>query len=218
MPYFRHLPLLTALTLGICTGIVHADIYRYVNAEGVTRVTTTRPAGRYELVAKGWPGPAYASTAGSELRTGPVRGFSLETRTRYSRQIQTAAGAASVDPALIHAVISAESAYNATARSPAGAVGLMQLMPGTAARYNVTNRLDPDQNIRAGTRYLGDLLLLFDNDLPLALAAYNAGENAVLRYGNRLPPYRETREYVPRVIAYYKRYRAPLVPLPDDRG
>jgi soluble lytic murein transglycosylase-like protein len=96
----------------------------------------------------------------------------------------------------------------------------MQLMPGTAARYNVTNRLDPDQNIRAGTRYLGDLLLLFDHDLLLALAAYNAGENAVLRHGNRLPPYRETLDYVPRVMAYYRKYRAPLPqPAPaDNRG
>lgn len=210
-------PLLTALALGMCSGIAHADIYRYVSPEGVTRVTTMRPAGRYEIVVKGWPGPAYAAHAGVE--TGPVGGISLAARARYVRQIQMAARAAGIDPALVHAVISAESAYNASARSPAGAVGLMQLMPGTAARYNVTNRLDPDQNIRAGTRYLGDLLLLFDNDLLLALAAYNAGENAVLRYGNRLPPYRETMEYVPRVMAYYRRYRAPpLLPLPDDRG
>jgi soluble lytic murein transglycosylase-like protein len=84
----------------------------------------------------------------------------------------------------------------------------MQLMPETAARYSVTNRLDPEQNIRGGTRYLGDLLLMFNNDLRLALAAYNAGENAVVKYGNRVPPYRETVEYVPRVMAYYWRYRA----------
>ena len=201
----------------MCAGVAHADIYRYVTPEGVTRVTTTRPAGRHEVVVKSWPGPAHASKTHVESRTGRVHAFSMETRSRYMRQIELAARASNVDPVLIHAVISAESAYNASARSPAGAVGLMQLMPGTAARYNVTNRLDPDQNIRAGTRYLGDLLLLFDNDLPLALAAYNAGENAVLRYG-RLPPYLETREYVPRVMAYYKRYRAPLLPLPDDRG
>jgi soluble lytic murein transglycosylase-like protein len=203
--------------LELCTGIAHADLYRYVNAEGVTRVTNVRPSGRHEVIAKGWPGPSLESTPASGARAGSTRGFSPG---RYARQIQTAARAANVDPALVHAVISAESAYNPSARSPAGAVGLMQLMPGTAARYNVTNRLDPEQNIHAGTRYLGDLLFLFDNNLPLALAAYNAGENAVLRYGNRVPPYRETRQYVPRVMGYYRRYRAPLIaaPLPDARG
>jgi soluble lytic murein transglycosylase-like protein len=212
----RLLPFFAALATAMATGVACADIYRYVNSEGVTRVTTTRPAGRAEVVVKGWPGPPYDS-AGRGLR---VQELSLEARSRYVRQIQAAAHAVQIDPALIHAVISAESAYNPLARSPAGAVGLMQLMPGTAARYNVTNRLDPDQNIRAGTRYLGDLLLLFDHDLLLALAAYNAGENAVLRHGNRLPPYRETLDYVPRVMAYYRKYRAPLPqPAPaDNRG
>jgi soluble lytic murein transglycosylase-like protein len=143
----------------------------------------------------------------SDVRANPVRGYTWEKRSRYARQIQAAAHAAQVDPALIHAVISAESGYNPSARSNAGAVGLMQLMPETAARYSVTNRLDPQQNIQGGTRYLGDLLLLFNNDLRLALAAYNAGENAVVKYGNRIPPYQETAAYVPRVMTYYRKYR-----------
>lgn len=199
--------LLAALTLGVGSGIARADIYRYVNAEGVTRVTNTRPAGRYEVVLRGWIGPADKPNAVPERRTGPVLAFAPEIRSRYAQQIQTAARAANIDPALIDAVISAESAYNPSARSRAGAVGLMQLMPETAARYAVTNRLDPEQNIRAGARYLGDLLFLFDNDLRLALAAYNAGEDAVVKYGNRVPPYRETMEYVPRVMTYYRKYR-----------
>jgi soluble lytic murein transglycosylase-like protein len=103
-------------------------------------------------------------------------------------------------------VITVESGYNPSAVSRAGAVGLMQLMPETAKRYNVTNRHDPEQNIHAGAQYLSDLLRMFDNNLQLAIAAYNAGEQAVMKYGNRIPPYRETLAYVPKVMSFYKRY------------
>ena len=88
-----------------------------------------------------------------------------------------------------------------------GAARLMQLMPDTAKRYGVKNRLDPAQSIHGGARYLRDLIRLFKNDLQLAVAAYNAGENAVVRHGNRIPPYSETMTYVPRVMSYYKKYR-----------
>jgi len=122
--------------------------------------------------------------------------------------IEAAAQASQLEPALIHAVIAAESGYNPSALSPKGAVGLMQLMPQTAKRYSVTNPLDPLQNIQGGARYLRDLLRMFNNDLKLALAAYNAGENAVMKYGNRIPPFPETLAYVPRVLSYYRMYRA----------
>jgi soluble lytic murein transglycosylase-like protein len=112
-----------------------------------------------------------------------------------------------LESALLHAVISVESRYNPKAVSPAGAAGLMQLMPHTAKRYGVTDALDPRQNLNGGARYLRDLLRLFNNDTSLALAAYNAGENAVKRHGNRIPPYRETQRYVPKVLAFYQRYR-----------
>ena len=115
---------------------------------------------------------------------------------------------AGISPALIHAVISAESGYNPFARSRKGAAGLMQLMPETAKRYGVKNRLDPAQNISGGARYLRDLIRMFNNDVQLAIAAYNAGENAVVRAGNRIPPYSETMTYVPRVMTYYRKYRA----------
>ncbi|MHC8440985.1 MAG: lytic transglycosylase domain-containing protein [Candidatus Eutrophobiaceae bacterium] len=108
----------------------------------------------------------------------------------YDHHIRALGSRYGVSHILIHAVITAESAYNPEAISSAGAVGLMQLMPGTAKRYGVVDRTDPYENMRAGVNYLSDLLHLFDNDVNLALAAYNAGENAVQRYGNRIPPYR----------------------------
>ena len=107
-------------------------------------------------------------------------------------------------PELVHAVIRAESAYRADAVSSKGAVGLMQLMPGTAERYGVTDRRDPEQNMRGGSAYLRDLLVMFDRDLQLALAAYNAGENAVKRYGNAVPPFPETQDYVRKVIRFFR--------------
>lgn len=122
----------------------------------------------------------------------------------FAAEIHAAARLAALDPALVHALIYVESRYNPAARSPKGAIGLMQLMPGTASRYGVTRTLHaPEANLRAGTRYLSELLTMFDNRLDLALAAYNAGENAVRRHGMRIPPYRETRDYVPAVLAAY---------------
>lgn len=107
-----------------------------------------------------------------------------------------------VDPALVEAMITVESDFNPRAVSPKGAMGLMQLMPQTASRYGVSNPFDPQENLTGGIRYLRDLLRYFGGDLPRALAAYNAGETAVLTYGG-LPPYRETREYVQKVLARY---------------
>ncbi|MER3428885.1 MAG: hypothetical protein C4334_12485 [Pyrinomonas sp.] len=109
-----------------------------------------------------------------------------------------------VDPMLLYAVMHQESAFRPRAISPKGARGLMQLMPGTAQRFGVTNIFDPRQNIEGGTRYLRFLLNIFDDDVALALAGYNAGEGAVLRYGGRIPPYRETREYVRRITERYR--------------
>jgi soluble lytic murein transglycosylase-like protein len=129
-------------------------------------------------------------------------------RARYSPNVTAAARTSNVDVALIDAVISAESAYDPAALSSTGAVGLMQLMPDTAQRYGVTDRWDPEQNIHGGTRYLRDLMRKFHNNLKLTIAAYNAGEGAVKKYGNRIPPYAETKKYVPKVMAFYKQYRA----------
>ncbi len=192
------------LVLAVSAGIAQADIYRYVDADGVVQFTNVPHDSRYKVYLKEKrkkPDPI-AQTLASELRY-----YNDEARSRYARHIHEAAVITKLEPALIHAVISAESGYNPLARSRAGAAGLMQLMPDTAKRYGVTNRLDPAQSIHGGARYLRDLVRLFNNDLQLAVAAYNAGENAVVRHGNRIPPYSETMTYVPRVMNYYKKYR-----------
>ena len=128
----------------------------------------------------------------------------------YADLIDHAAREASLDPALVHAVIHVESRYNAAARSPKGALGLMQVLPGTAARYGVADATRSVKvNLSVGTRYLRDLIRQFDDRLELALAAYNAGEHAVVRYGQRIPPYPETQRYVPAVLEKYREWRGP---------
>ena len=112
-----------------------------------------------------------------------------------------------VDPLLVRAVIRVESNFDPRAVSPKGAAGLMQLMPETAMRYGVDNRFDPAQNVDGGVRYLRDLMAMFDGNLSLALAAYNAGEGAVLKYGRRIPPYPETQQYVVWVRSFYDQFR-----------
>lgn len=136
----------------------------------------------------------------------PDAGLPPQTRNvRHPESIARAARVSGVDPELLHAVISVESGHNTRAVSPKGAAGLMQLMPDTARRYGVTDRFDPDQNVMGGALYLRDLMLRFDNRLELVLAAYNAGEGAVERFGRVIPPYAETRRYVPKVIERYRR-------------
>ncbi len=115
----------------------------------------------------------------------------------------------SVDPLLLYSIMHQESSFKARAMSNKGARGLMQLMPPTAIRFGVTNVWDPKQNIEGGARYLRFLLELFDGDVTLALAGYNAGEGAVIKYGNRVPPYSETQEYVRRIGRRYSLIRDP---------
>jgi len=167
-----------------------ADIYSYVDEYGVRHISNVPDDQRYRLV----------------MRTKRAHASHRAERAAYATHVQSVAKALSLDPALIEAVIQAESAFNPHAVSHKGAVGLMQLMPETAARYGVYDRRDPTQNIIGGARYLRDLLDEF-RDLPLALAAYNAGEGAVRRYGNSIPPYQETQTYVRRVQDFYSRFR-----------
>lgn len=121
--------------------------------------------------------------------------------------IDRAARRYGLDARLLHAVIRAESGYDARARSARGAVGLMQLLPETARRYGVQDLLDPRKNVEAGARYLRDLLRLFENDVALALAGYNAGEGSVIRAGNQIPNFPQTLAYVPKVLGFYRAAR-----------
>ena len=176
-----------------------ADVYKYRDARGHIHLTD-KPMRGMKLLQR------YRISTGRTItssRPGASMAQMNRRRDKLSPMIERAANASRLRPALIHAVVRAESAYRSDAVSPKGAVGLMQLMPATAARYGVSNRSDPAENLRGGTEYLRDLLEMFDHDLQLALAAYNAGENAVIRYGNKIPPYNETQDYVRKVIRFY---------------
>lgn len=157
-----------------------------------------RRASPYRLSAEVLANEAYRAT--------PVRSSATVTGDArpYAREIALAADAAGLDRELVHAVIAVESAYQASAVSEKGALGLMQLMPATALANGCAHTTEVATNLRAGTRYLKDLLSHFDNRLELALAAYNAGEAAVRRHGNEVPPYPETQRYVPAVLARYR--------------
>jgi soluble lytic murein transglycosylase-like protein len=132
--------------------------------------------------------------------------YHMADKILYDRMVNRIARTYGLESALLHAVISVESRYSPKAVSKAGAIGLMQLMPETAKRYGVADPLDPLQNLSGGARYLRYLLKKYNNDRNLALAAYNAGEASVAKYGNQIPPYPETTEYVPRVMGYYRKY------------
>ena len=141
-----------------------------------------------------------------KLAGSPQFKASQRKRLPFNREVISAARETAVDPALIHAIITAESQYNPRALSKKGAYGLMQLMPATAHRFKVLNKDDPMQNILAGSKYLRELLKLFNGDLKLTLAAYNAGPATVQKYRGQIPPYQETMNYVPKVMKYYQQY------------
>jgi hypothetical protein len=148
--------------------------------------------------------PANMPSSYSSPYTSTVTSFySNPNKSKFNLLISQAAARHQVDEKLVHAVIQTESAYRADAISSAGAVGLMQLMPATASRFGVLDSNNPEQNIDGGTRYLRHLINLFPNNLHLAIAAYNAGENSVLRHNNSIPPYPETQNYVKQVLALY---------------
>ena len=206
MPALR--PSVLLLLAALAAAPARADIYGYVDERGVAHLSNVPLDQRYYLFKKE---PRQQSSPGSSLviidlaRPAPRRTASVNPahRKQYAPLISTVAKETGLEPALLHAVITVESGYNPRARSVKGASGLMQLMPDTARRYQVTDIWDPRQNLSAGARYLRDLLAMFNNNLGLALAAYNAGENAVIQHGNKIPPYPETRNYVPAVMQHY---------------
>ncbi len=192
------------LLLGCCLlQPARGEVYSYTAADGAVHLTNVPADSRYTLLLLAEDGSV------GELDPPPPAKApdSLAAKPKYDRIVEKVARNYGLESALLHAVISVESRYNPRAVSPMGAKGLMQLMPGTARRFGVADIFDPLQNLHGGARYLQYLLNLFDSDLSLALAAYNSGEGTVLKHGKRIPPRRETLDYVPRVLGFYKQYR-----------
>jgi soluble lytic murein transglycosylase-like protein len=187
-----------ATAFAVCAPAV-ADIYMHTAESGeITLSNVPSHAGFERVLAEPAPVPLAAPAA---VR----KAVPLDARVPYAPHIAAAARTHGLPEELLAAVIWAESNYNPKATSKKGAKGLMQLMPETARRMGVRDAYDPAENIAGGARYLRQLLDQFNSDLPLALAAYNAGPNAVLRHGTTVPPYAETRAYVPKVIGLFER-------------
>jgi soluble lytic murein transglycosylase-like protein len=211
-----------ALAFACAAPLAHANVYALVEEDGTVRFSRTPDDPRYKLFlrepteyklkdageVRGVRNPGDQRLRAAWGRADPkadVFANPLLAEKPYQGEVVAAAKQHQVDPALVHAVIAVESNYNPRALSHKGAVGLMQVMPDTGRRYGVKEKelRHPGKNIRAGVQYLSELIELFDGDLKLALAGYNAGENAVLRHGRRIPPFAETQAYVPRVLRFY---------------
>jgi len=184
--------ILVAIFIIAACSIAHADIYKHVDNEGVLHLTNvpSDPKVKYVMV----------------MREKRILFSPRLDVAKYDHLITRAANKFNLDSALIKAVIKAESNFNHMAVSPVGAQGLMQLMPKTASYLNVDDSFHPEKNIEGGARYLRYLLNVYKGDLSLALAAYNAGEKAVAKYNYNIPPYRETQNYVRRVLSFYREY------------
>lgn len=204
----------------VFSSVALADVYKYVAPDGSVYYTDEPPNNKYTRIIRTKVIVRVRDNGSADGDNSEVKSYrkssrriaksshsSWANRHKYSDLIAQAAADYGVDEKLLHAVIQAESAYNPDARSPVGAVGLMQLMPDTAVRYGVRaeDRTDPAESIKGGARYLRDLLRMFNSDVRLAVAGYNAGENAVKRYNNNIPPYPETQNYVAQVLAFYQR-------------
>ncbi len=228
--YGRHLrKALLVLAGAVCVlPAAHADMWTFVDAQGVKHFASSQLDKRYKLLFHGAPAPEAVGevvAAGGVIidpraNTSGVSGKSiaaLETSPGFmavKQHLRTAADVNQLDFALLQAVVAAESGFVANAVSPKGAVGLMQVMPATGARYGLasdsggtiaTKLTDPKTNISTGARYLRDLVNMFPGQLELAVAAYNAGEGAVQKAGNKIPNFKETQNYVRAVMQLYRR-------------
>jgi len=197
----RGVSLLVLIALLTLAGPAPAEIFKYRGPDGSIHFTDHPLPSGYQLLWKiGKPNPPKTAAKGA---------YTLErmqlNKSLFTPMIEKIAKRLRLHPGLLHAVVQVESAYNPKATSNKGAQGLMQLMPATASRYGVDDAYDPSQNLEGGARYLKDLLSMFKYDLKLALAAYNAGENAVKKYGNEIPPYPETQNYVQKVMGHYRK-------------
>ena len=221
----------TLLLFLATTAVAHADIYGYIDAAGTTHLATERLDDQYTLFLKT---DADASPPGTPLATDPSL---MRTRlfqrlvdhpniAKYEPLIRAASSRHGLDPQLVKAVIAVESGFEPGAVSDKGAVGLMQILPATGERYGVradrrqtvdAKLTDPKLNVEIGTRYLADLRKQFANRPDLVLAAYNAGENAVIRFRNTIPPFPETQAYVKLVAQFHAYYQPARKVDPIDR-
>lgn len=201
-------PLLVAAASLVCSAAT-ADIYSYTDTEGVVHFTNIPKAdGRYHLYIRGNGGHAGGVTGFAAGGSGYRSSDRDPSRySRYDEWIHEASALYQIPEQLVRAVIRCESDYDPRAVSVSGARGLMQLMPDTAERMQVRDIDDPRENIFGGVRLLRVLANTFNGDLQLTIAAYNAGDGAVMRYGG-IPPYEQTRNYVAAVTKFYKRYRS----------
>ncbi|WP_029413976.1 lytic transglycosylase domain-containing protein [Acidovorax radicis] len=198
------------LLLGLLSSSWADQVWEFVDGDGVTHIGNVPPSAASRGVI--WLNRVQPAS----VMKGKDRGPSALQFSGYDdvkQHLEAAAVAQSLDPAFVIAVAAAESAFNVKAVSRKGALGLMQVMPATAERYGVAARpssegehaaMEPKVNAQIGTRYLADLLRMFDGDKELALAAYNAGEGAVIKHGRRIPPYPETQQYVEKVMRFYR--------------
>ncbi|MEN3110165.1 lytic transglycosylase domain-containing protein [Uliginosibacterium paludis] len=191
----RTLPTLLAAALlaGLPLEPARADVYGFIDEHGVHNYSDVPRDPRARLLWRDLKGPKAIGIPDS-------RALMASLPPALDARIESAARTHGLDPFLLRAVVAIESRANPNARSPKGAMGLTQLMPATAKRFGVRDAFDVRQNLDGGARYLRLLLTLFRDDVSLALAAFNAGENAVIRNGHSIPPYPETQRYVPTVI------------------
>ena len=228
--------LAAALALALWSLPAAADVWAYVDAKGISHFATEQIDNRYELFFRRsesfdtrldppLPAPTPVVENALAVAQPPTRLLAMfdssPSFTSVRQILRAASNEHDIDYELLQALIAAESGFNHTAVSPKGAIGLMQLMPDTARRYGVDSDrhgplerklTDPKTNIRAGTRYLRDLINMFPGQLELALAAYNAGEGAVMRAGNKIPNYKETQNYVKNVLGMYWGLKPPVPP------
>lgn len=206
MKPLSHIQIVSAAAVVLLSGLglLHpalASIYAYTASDGSVSLSNVPADSHYTLLV---PSPAEHPATGKP----PLL---IAQKARYDKVVDEVARTYGLESALLHAVISVESRYRPDAVSRKGAAGLMQLMPLISRHYGVADPFDPVQNLHGGAQYLSYLLKVFNNDVSLALAAYNAGETAVAKYGNRIPPYRETAKYVPRVLGFYRQYQAEML-------
>lgn len=187
--------IMTALILP-STGV--ADFFQYTDEDGVVHITNVPTSTKFKWMMKERK-PSVLAPSNPAYRK--------LSKQKFDEMISSTASRYGIDPHLVKAIVKAESDYDQTAVSKKGAKGLMQLMPETASRMGVKDIHDPADNVEGGIKYLSKLLKMFDWQVPLAVAAYNAGEGAVVKYGNRVPPYNETQTYVKRVLHYYSLYK-----------